>query len=154
VLAIIAVIVNGFVTGALARWAVPGPDPMPVWLTLLIGLLGSALGGGIAAAVAGTSTRGAIFAILISSIAVSALLVIAYRRFVQKRPFTGPEALRPPTRGVGIGAQRAGPGFGPPRQEERNERLETLKKLDELHDQGQLTDEEYLEQRSKVLHDG
>ena len=27
-------------TGALARFAFPGPDPMPVWLTLVIGLVG------------------------------------------------------------------------------------------------------------------
>ena len=26
--------------GALARFAVPGPDPMPMWLTIAIGLVG------------------------------------------------------------------------------------------------------------------
>ena len=39
--AIILVMFFGFVTGGLARLAVPGPDPMPVWLTVAIGLPGS-----------------------------------------------------------------------------------------------------------------
>ena len=50
--AIIALIVTGFVIGALARWAVPGPDPMPFWMTVLLGLLGSLIGTGIAAGAA------------------------------------------------------------------------------------------------------
>ena len=43
---IISVIVTAFFTGALARFAVPGPDPMPAWLTILIGLVGTLIGGG------------------------------------------------------------------------------------------------------------
>src|SRR5216117_3639156 len=37
--------VAGFITGGLARLAVPGPDPMPIWLTVAIGLAGSWGGG-------------------------------------------------------------------------------------------------------------
>ena len=44
---VISVIVTAFVTGALARFAVPGPDPMPAWLTILIGLVGTLIGAGI-----------------------------------------------------------------------------------------------------------
>jgi len=40
---VISVIITAFVTGALARFAVPGPDPMPAWLTILIELLGGAM---------------------------------------------------------------------------------------------------------------
>src|SRR4029079_7540290 len=39
--AVLSAVGPGFVTGALGRWAVPGPDPMPAWLTIFIGLTGS-----------------------------------------------------------------------------------------------------------------
>ena len=35
----------GVVVGALARLALPGPDPMSIWMTSLIGIGGSILGG-------------------------------------------------------------------------------------------------------------
>jgi uncharacterized membrane protein YeaQ/YmgE (transglycosylase-associated protein family) len=95
--AIIQILISGFIIGALARWAVPGPDPMPVWMTILFGILGSFLGGGVAGALFGVEPdSGSIFAILIGSILASTLLVIGYRRFVQHRPITGPDAHLPP----------------------------------------------------------
>ena len=97
--AIIQILISGFIIGALARWAVPGPDPMPVWMTILFGILGSFLGGGVAGALFGVQQdSGSVFAILIGSILASMLLVIAYRRFVQHRPITGPDAHLPPRR--------------------------------------------------------
>src|SRR5919197_2804759 len=98
----VSAVVFGFVIGALARWAVPGPDPMPAWLTIVIGLTGSLVGGGVMVALVGTATRGDLYLTIIASIAVAALLVVAYRRFVQGRPVTGPEAHRLPTKGFGI----------------------------------------------------
>ena len=96
--AIIQILISGFVIGALARFAVPGPDPMPIWLTIVIGIVGSLIGGGIAGAIFGAEQdSGSVFAILIGSILASTLLVIGYRRFVQHRPITGPEAHRPPS---------------------------------------------------------
>jgi uncharacterized membrane protein YeaQ/YmgE (transglycosylase-associated protein family) len=96
--AIIQILISGFVIGALARFAVPGPDPMPIWLTIIIGIVGAIIGGGIAGAIFGTEQdSGSVFAILIGSILASTLLVIGYRRFVQHRPITGPEAHRPPS---------------------------------------------------------
>jgi uncharacterized membrane protein YeaQ/YmgE (transglycosylase-associated protein family) len=82
----------GLVVGALARFAVPGPDPMPIWLTIALGLAGSFLGGGIGFAMGG------IYGAILVSVIVATLLLIAYRRFVQKRPITGPEAHLPPRR--------------------------------------------------------
>lgn len=35
----------GLVVGALARLAVPGPDPMSIWMTSVLGLAGSLVGG-------------------------------------------------------------------------------------------------------------
>ena len=96
--AIIQILISGFVIGALARFAVPGPDPMPIWLTIVIGIVGSFIGGGIAGAIFGTEQdSGSVFAILIGSILASTLLVIGYRRFVQHRPITGPDAYKRPS---------------------------------------------------------
>lgn len=88
---IVVLLIDGLVVGALARLAVPGPDPMPIWATILFGLVGGFLGGGFGLALAGW-----IGAILLS-IVVAALLIVAYRRFVQKRPITGPRAKLPPS---------------------------------------------------------
>jgi uncharacterized membrane protein YeaQ/YmgE (transglycosylase-associated protein family) len=82
---IVFIVVVGLVIGALGRLAVPGRDPMPIWLTLVIGLIGAFLGGAIAISLG--FGGGAIFVI---SVLVATLIVIAYRRFVLKRPLTGP----------------------------------------------------------------
>ena len=90
--AILLLLLSGFVFGALARWAVPGPDPMPVWLTILIGLGGSAIGGGITAAVLQADkdvSRADYFTIVLASILTSILLVVAYRHFIQQRAILG-----------------------------------------------------------------
>jgi len=95
---IVLIMVFGFITGGLARLAVPGPDPMPIWLTVAIGLAGSAAGGALAIGIWGRGTQ----AIGLLSFLGSVLLVVAYRRFVQKRPLTGPDALKFPDKGIGI----------------------------------------------------
>ncbi len=42
---IITLIVVGLIAGALARLLVPGPDPMGIGATILIGIIGSFVGG-------------------------------------------------------------------------------------------------------------
>jgi len=79
----------GLVVGGLARLAVPGPDPMPWWATILLGVAGMFLGGLISVTFLDAAYS------LIVAIVAAALLLIAYRRFVQKRPLTGPEARLP-----------------------------------------------------------
>jgi uncharacterized membrane protein YeaQ/YmgE (transglycosylase-associated protein family) len=99
--AIIQTLVAAFVIGGLARWAVPGPDPMPIWMTTFFGFTGAVIGNGIAWAAFGTDVdAGTAFAAWILSILAATLIVIAYRRFVQKRPFTGPGAKEPPRPGA------------------------------------------------------
>jgi uncharacterized membrane protein YeaQ/YmgE (transglycosylase-associated protein family) len=159
--AILSIAASGFLIGALARLAIPGPDPMPFWLTILIGLGGAAIGGGISALLlrpGGTIDSGEYFWILLASVAAAAGLVAAYRRFVQGRPIWGPEARRFPTRGVGIArirqrltamgvpVDRIGSRPGAP-----GTRAERLAQLDELHDRGEISEEEYLERRKQVL---
>jgi uncharacterized membrane protein YeaQ/YmgE (transglycosylase-associated protein family) len=95
--AIIQALIIAFVIGGLARWAVPGPDPMPIWMTTLFGLVGSAVGSAVAVGAFGRGAdSGTIFSAWLLSILVATLLVIGYRRFVQHRPITGPDAYRPP----------------------------------------------------------
>lgn len=92
----LALIVSGFLIGGLARFAVPGPDPMPIWLTIAIGILGALLGGLVAQLFLGDAGS------FVFAFAGAVLVVIAYRRFAQGRGITGPEAKLQPTRGLGI----------------------------------------------------
>jgi uncharacterized membrane protein YeaQ/YmgE (transglycosylase-associated protein family) len=87
---ILILIAWGFVVGGLARLALPGPDPMPWYATLGLGLSGSIVGGLIARLLFGTYGGGLIFAVL-----GAILLLYLYRRFVQHRGITGPSAGRP-----------------------------------------------------------
>jgi uncharacterized membrane protein YeaQ/YmgE (transglycosylase-associated protein family) len=90
ILFLILLFVVGFIIGGLARWAVPGPDPMPIWGTALLGIGGSIIGGVVARLLIGTG-GGFLFALL-----GAVLLLILYRKFVQHRPITGPGARQPP----------------------------------------------------------
>jgi uncharacterized membrane protein YeaQ/YmgE (transglycosylase-associated protein family) len=147
--AILLLLLSGFVIGVLARWAVPGPDPMPVWLTLAIGLGGSFIGSAIGAALIGANadTSGDVFTFLLLQVVAATLLVVAYRRFVQKRPITGPEAYRPP------GGRRRTSIFASPakRAYEREDTTEQIRKLAELRDSGALSDEEFEAKKRELL---
>src|SRR5205823_5853406 len=80
---VLLAIVWGFIVGGLARWALPGPDPMPWYATVALGLGGSLIGGIIARLLLGT-VGGFFFAFL-----GAVLLLYLYRRFVQGRGLTG-----------------------------------------------------------------
>jgi uncharacterized membrane protein YeaQ/YmgE (transglycosylase-associated protein family) len=150
---IVMIMFFGFITGGLARLAVPGPDPMPIWLTVAIGLAGSAAGGALAIGIWGRGTQ----AIGLLSFLGAVLLVVAYRRFVQKRPLTGPDALKFPEKGIGIDR------FNERRQkmedlmrqaqhtQAANDAESNLSKLSDLHKAGILTDEEFEAKRAEVL---
>jgi uncharacterized membrane protein YeaQ/YmgE (transglycosylase-associated protein family) len=161
--AALSILASGLLIGGLARWGVPGPDPMPLWLTFLFGIGGSVLGGGLAAAVVGTKdvSSSDYFTIILASIFAAMFLIILYRRFVQGRPITGPEAHKMPTKGIGIDRLRrrlrqfgvdpdsiGRPGGPTPPSDETQE---NLRKLEELHRAGLLTDEELIEKRRKLL---
>jgi uncharacterized membrane protein YeaQ/YmgE (transglycosylase-associated protein family) len=42
---VLFLLIIGIVAGFLARLLVPGPDPMTVWQTILLGIVGSFIGG-------------------------------------------------------------------------------------------------------------
>jgi uncharacterized membrane protein YeaQ/YmgE (transglycosylase-associated protein family) len=147
--------VLGFITGGLARLAVPGPDPMPIWLTVAIGLAGSWGGGAIAAAIWGWDATTAVSFI---GFIVAIVLVVAYRRFVQKRPITGPDALKFPERGFGIERFRQQrqkfEDIARQQQQMRSQGdsvTDQLRKLAELRDAGVLTDEEFETKKQELL---
>jgi hypothetical protein len=168
-----------FITGALARFALPGPDPMPPWLTIGIGLAGTLIGTGVVLAIGGrdqASWAG------IASFFAAVGLVVLYRRFVQKRPLWGRDAYRFPERGFGVehyrerlkragidpdtigvqqpfGAlQQRGPMQSPAGNahagvagEPTDNPAHYLGLLEELHDSGVLDDEEYTGARTRLL---
>jgi uncharacterized membrane protein YeaQ/YmgE (transglycosylase-associated protein family) len=80
---ILVAIVGGFIVGGLARWALPGPDPMPWYATVALGLGGSLLGGIVARVLIGT--YGGFFFAFLGAV----LLLYLYRRFAQNRGLTG-----------------------------------------------------------------
>jgi len=45
ILVIISIIITGAIFGALGRLAIPGPNPMSIGMTILVGIGGSFLGG-------------------------------------------------------------------------------------------------------------
>ena len=177
--AVIASLFLAFVTGALARFALPGPDPMPLWLTVAIGLVGGLAGTGIAYAIGGHKAESWAG---IASFFVAVGLVVLYRRFVQKRPVWGRDAYRFPERGFGveqyrerlkkagidpdqIGTQQAFgvlqarppmkpiPGDGHVRSGDAptDNPAHYLGLLEELHDTGVLDDDEYTAARTRLL---
>jgi uncharacterized membrane protein YeaQ/YmgE (transglycosylase-associated protein family) len=168
---VLTAMTTGFVIGGAARFAVPGPDPMPFWLTVLIGLGGSALGTAIGALMFGADhtfdSPGRSFVTLLLAIGTSTALVGAYRVFVQKRPLTGPDARHFPRRGFGIAKMRerlrmlgidpdrvhtAGGGIRPQPEPEsaHDEIVDQLEKLRDLRDHGTITEEEYERARERL----
>ena len=91
---ILSLALTGLVVGALARFAVPGPDPMPIWMTILFGIGGAFLGGGI-----GYGGGGGVGA-LVGVVAVAAVLRRGCLPFGERRPMTWPAAKRRPRRRV------------------------------------------------------
>jgi uncharacterized membrane protein YeaQ/YmgE (transglycosylase-associated protein family) len=177
---VIAAMFSAFITGALARFAVPGPDPMPAWLTVAIGFAGTAIGWGIVFAAIGNDASWAGIASFLAAVG----LVVAYRVLVQKRPLWGPEAYRFPERGVGVreyrerlqragidpdrigtplqfaqpeagGAGASGAGAPPRPAQSTVDPTENpahyLGLLEELHDAGVLDDDEFSAARLRLL---
>jgi uncharacterized membrane protein YeaQ/YmgE (transglycosylase-associated protein family) len=66
----------GLFIGALGRLALPGPDPMSIWMTILIGLAGSFIGGLVMLAITGGQNAGGI----VVSVAAATLIVYLIRR--------------------------------------------------------------------------
>lgn len=168
---VLVVVAAAFVVGTIARFAVPGPDPMPVWLTTAIGLAGSILGvlllgltgtllgdGAEAASPPGVTddelAAAALALMFFASVVGATILVVLFRKLVQKRPITGPEAQKPPLRPRGLGRiltrrphryaeETADPdeGWAP----------EQLRKLVLLREAGKIDEAEYERRKASLL---
>lgn len=68
----------GCIVGPLARFIVPGEDPMPIWMTIVLGAIGAFLGGWLLAEVITPDNEGVPW---IAAILAAAALVILVRLF-------------------------------------------------------------------------
>lgn len=147
---ILTILWVGLVVGGLARLAIPGPDPMPLWLTISIGLVGS-----IAGAAVGHGAGGGYLTSFVA-FGVSIALVAGYRKYVQKRPVVGAGAREFPERGFGVEHYRERLqrfGIDPDNMSpdpKRIEKARLLAALDELHRAGLIDDDELAEKRAQV----
>jgi uncharacterized membrane protein YeaQ/YmgE (transglycosylase-associated protein family) len=82
---IIGLIIFGAVIGALGRFVVPGKQPIPIWLTVVLGVLGALAGYYIAGALGVGETRGIDWIRWIISIAVAAILVVLASNVMSSR---------------------------------------------------------------------
>lgn len=87
---ILVLILEALIVGALARLALPGPDPMSIPMTIALGFAGTFVGGIVGWILFGHSGG------LILAVVGATLLLYLHRRFVQHRPLTGPGAKRLP----------------------------------------------------------
>jgi uncharacterized membrane protein YeaQ/YmgE (transglycosylase-associated protein family) len=127
---ILAAVVGGLVIGALARLALPGPDPLPIWATILLGVAGATIGGTI-----GYGMGDPAIGFLLSVVAAT-LLLFLYRRIVLKRGITGPDARGPVAKPPEPGSEEA---------------ASRLRRLQELRDQGLISDEEFRVKREGLV---
>ena len=83
---IISAIIIGLIIGALGRLVVPGRQPIPIWLTIVIGIVAAFIGTLLAAAFGVANTPGIdwwelLFQVVLAAIGVS-LVAGTYRRRV------------------------------------------------------------------------
>jgi uncharacterized membrane protein YeaQ/YmgE (transglycosylase-associated protein family) len=84
---IIVTIVIGAIIGALGRLVVPGRQPIPIWLTIVVGIVAAFLGTLLARAIGiPTQTSGIDWLELLVQVVVAAILVVvAANLYVRSR---------------------------------------------------------------------
>jgi len=74
--AIISTIINGLIIGALGRLAIPGPNPMSIGLTILVGVGGAIIGTIIAVLL----NAGILVAIILQVLCAAGIVYLMQRR--------------------------------------------------------------------------
>lgn len=74
---IISALIVGIIIGALGRLVVPGRQRMPIWLTMVIGIVAALIGTAIASVLGVADTRGIDWIELIIQVALAAVGVSA-----------------------------------------------------------------------------
>jgi uncharacterized membrane protein YeaQ/YmgE (transglycosylase-associated protein family) len=84
---ILGLIIVGLIAGALARFLVPGRDPMSIGATIVLGILGSFVGGFLADVLFrdDTTDRGLSPAGLIGSVIGAIVLLLIYNAVTNRR---------------------------------------------------------------------
>ena len=80
-----ALIVVGLIAGALAKWVMPGPDPGGIIITILIGIVGSFLGGFVVQLLGGAEVMGGISLGSILVATLGAIILLAVYRLITRR---------------------------------------------------------------------
>jgi uncharacterized membrane protein YeaQ/YmgE (transglycosylase-associated protein family) len=71
---LIIIAIEGLVIGGLARLALPGPDPMGLGKTMLIGIAGAFLGGLVTYAIFGNAVGGGFFVSFLFAVGIVYLI--------------------------------------------------------------------------------
>jgi uncharacterized membrane protein YeaQ/YmgE (transglycosylase-associated protein family) len=83
---IISAIVIGLIIGSLGRLVVPGKQPIPIWLTILVGIVAAYIGDVIAAAFGYTNANGGFpWVELLLQVIVAAVGVVLTARLYARR---------------------------------------------------------------------
>jgi uncharacterized membrane protein YeaQ/YmgE (transglycosylase-associated protein family) len=82
---IITAIIIGLIIGALGRLVVPGRQPIPIWLTMLIGIVAALIGTVIAANLDVADTKGIDWIELAIQIGLAAVGVVLTASFYGRR---------------------------------------------------------------------
>ena len=81
-------IIAGLIIGLIAKAVLPGKQDIPIWLTIILGVLGAIVGNALAAALGVEETRGIDWLRHIFQIAVAAGLIAAVTPVWLKRTHT------------------------------------------------------------------
>lgn len=74
---IISAIIVGLIIGALGRLVVPGRQPIPIWLTIVIGIIASFIGGYITVALGYRNANGGVpWTMIIVQVVLAAIGVL------------------------------------------------------------------------------
>jgi uncharacterized membrane protein YeaQ/YmgE (transglycosylase-associated protein family) len=77
---VLEIVLTGLVVGALGRLVVPGPNPMGIGTTILVGLAGSLLGGLLGRLVFGLHNGDSFGLALLLAVGCTAMIVLAMGR--------------------------------------------------------------------------
>jgi uncharacterized membrane protein YeaQ/YmgE (transglycosylase-associated protein family) len=75
---ILSIVLGGLIIGALGRLAVPGPNPMSIGMTILVGIGGSLIGGIVGAIIFGRDGSGGI--LILEVLAAAGIVYFMQRR--------------------------------------------------------------------------
>lgn len=87
---VIWIVLAGLVIGALARLALRGRQPIPIWLTIVVGIIGALVGNVIAGALNVRHTGGVDWLRHILQVAVAAGLIVLVTPLYLRRALSRP----------------------------------------------------------------